>query len=72
MLAGGRDSRGDLPHLSNAVLAARIGTEVAEFPGGHTGYATHPVEFAARLADVLAVADAGRRTPVRSRREGTR
>lgn len=72
VLAGGRDSQEHLPYLPNTVLAGRLGTEVVEFPGGHMGYATHPVEFAARLADVLAVADAGRRTPVRRQREGIR
>ncbi|GDY30485.1 hypothetical protein [Gandjariella thermophila] len=53
MLAGGRDSREELPYRPNAELAPRLGTEVTEFPGGHVGYATHPAEFAARLAEVL-------------------
>jgi hypothetical protein len=35
------------------VLATRLGLEVVDFPGGHMGFATHPVEFAARLIEAL-------------------
>jgi pimeloyl-ACP methyl ester carboxylesterase len=35
-------------------LAARIGTEVVEFPGSHVGLLTHPAGFAAKLREVLA------------------
>jgi pimeloyl-ACP methyl ester carboxylesterase len=34
-------------------LAARIGTEVVEFPGSHVGLLTHPAGFAAKLHEVL-------------------
>ncbi|GAA0969021.1 alpha/beta hydrolase [Actinocorallia libanotica] len=34
-------------------LAALLGTELAEFPGGHNGNTTHPRAYAARLLDVL-------------------
>ncbi|MEV4473027.1 alpha/beta hydrolase [Nonomuraea sp. NPDC049504] len=34
-------------------LAALLGTEPAEFPGGHNGNLTHPRAFAARLKEVL-------------------
>jgi acetyltransferase/esterase len=49
--AGGRDSRemGNMPFLPVVTLAGRLGRDVAEFPGGHVGYAEHPGEFATRL-----------------------
>jgi pimeloyl-ACP methyl ester carboxylesterase len=52
-LAGGRDSRVHFPYRPAAVLAARWGQEVIDFPGDHTGYWSHPAEFAIALADVL-------------------
>ncbi|MFD9502328.1 alpha/beta fold hydrolase [Streptomyces sp. NPDC060035] len=45
VLAGGQDSRGELPYRPAAFLAERLGTELLHFPGGHTGLTTHPVEF---------------------------
>jgi len=56
--AGGRDSRekGNMPFLPVVTLAGRLGRDIAEFPGGHVGYAQHPGEFATRLARLL-VAD---------------
>ncbi|MEU7136540.1 alpha/beta fold hydrolase [Streptomyces sp. NPDC046261] len=54
VVAGGRDSRTHLIHRPALVLAERLGHELAEFPGGHVGYAKYPVEFARRLADALA------------------
>ncbi len=53
VLAGGRDSRESVPYRPNTVLAERLGSIVADFPGGHAGYATNPAEFAERLAEVL-------------------
>jgi pimeloyl-ACP methyl ester carboxylesterase len=41
------------PRRSATALAARLGRPYAAFPGGHTGYATHPAAFAARLREVL-------------------
>jgi pimeloyl-ACP methyl ester carboxylesterase len=35
-------------------LAARLGTRLEEFPGGHIGLKTHPRAFAARIRDILA------------------
>ncbi|WP_405490040.1 alpha/beta fold hydrolase [Streptomyces sp. NBC_00096] len=49
VLAGGRDSRGELPYRPAAFLAGRLGTELLHFPGGHTGLTTHPAEFGALL-----------------------
>ncbi|GAA3059263.1 alpha/beta hydrolase [Kitasatospora albolonga] len=34
-------------------LAELVGTEVAEFPGGHNGNTSHPRAYAARLVEVL-------------------
>ena len=53
--AGGRDSRvnGSMPFLPVITLAGRLGRDIAEFPGGHLGYAEHPGDFATRLGQVL-------------------
>ncbi|WFB05838.1 alpha/beta hydrolase [Streptomyces sp. LX-29] len=45
VLAGGRESHGELPYRPAAFLAERLGTELLHFPGGHTGLTTHPAEF---------------------------
>lgn len=39
--------------LPNRVLAEQVGNEIAEFPGGHVGHVTHPVEYADTLHGVL-------------------
>ncbi|WP_030162397.1 alpha/beta fold hydrolase [Streptomyces sp. NRRL S-244] len=49
VLAGGQDSRGELPYRPAALLSERLGTELLHFPGGHTGLTTHPAEFAELL-----------------------
>ncbi|WP_328765540.1 MULTISPECIES: alpha/beta hydrolase [unclassified Streptomyces] len=49
VLAGGEDSRGELPYRPAALLAERLGTDLVHFPGGHTGVTTHPAEFTALL-----------------------
>jgi pimeloyl-ACP methyl ester carboxylesterase len=54
VLACGADSREHLPARPVRALAADFGTGLVEFPGGHLGYLTHPVEFATRLREVLA------------------
>jgi pimeloyl-ACP methyl ester carboxylesterase len=54
VLAGGADSGHHLPYRPGAALADRLGTEVVRLPGGHLGYMTNPVEFAATLREVLA------------------
>jgi pimeloyl-ACP methyl ester carboxylesterase len=53
ILAGGTDSRAHFPYRPNVVLAERLGLDVCHLPGGHVGYVTHPVEFAAALAGRL-------------------
>lgn len=53
VLAGGRDSRQHLPYQPNTVLAARLGQDIVDLPGGHVGVLTHPVEFARALMDAL-------------------
>ncbi|GAA3141859.1 alpha/beta hydrolase [Planomonospora alba] len=53
VLAGGEDSRGELPYRAVAFLAERFGGELVHFPGGHTGLSTHPAEFGALLRKVL-------------------
>ncbi|WP_098897466.1 alpha/beta fold hydrolase [Streptomyces sp. st77] len=45
VIAGGQDSRGELPYRSAAFLAECLGTELQHFPGGHVGLTTHPAEF---------------------------
>ncbi|RSS50704.1 alpha/beta hydrolase [Streptomyces sp. WAC07061] len=49
VLAGGRDSGGELPYRAASFLAERLGTELLRFPGGHIGTTTHPAEFAGAL-----------------------
>ncbi|QUQ65081.1 alpha/beta hydrolase [Kutzneria sp. CA-103260] len=56
VLASGVESKGLLPYLPNIVLSERLGVPVTEFPGDHLGYVRHPVEFAARLHEVLSSA----------------
>ncbi|MFF7648784.1 alpha/beta fold hydrolase [Streptomyces sp. NPDC007983] len=53
VLAGGQDSRGELPYRSAAFLAQRLGTELQHFPGGHIGVTTHPAEFGELLRKAL-------------------
>ncbi|MEV4570245.1 alpha/beta fold hydrolase [Nonomuraea sp. NPDC049419] len=53
VLAGGVESRGEVPYRPAAVMAERFGTELVHFPGGHTGLSTHPDEFGALLAELL-------------------
>ena len=52
---GGRDSRekGNMPFLPVVTLAGRLGRDIAEFPGGHVGYAEHPGDFATQLGRLL-------------------
>lgn len=38
---------------ANVALAGILGLEVAIFPGGHVGHASHPKEFAGRLMEIL-------------------
>jgi pimeloyl-ACP methyl ester carboxylesterase len=54
VLAVGSESREDFPYRPNAMLAELLGIKVTDFPGGHVGHVTHPAEFAATLAGILA------------------
>ncbi|GAA1547272.1 alpha/beta hydrolase [Kribbella lupini] len=51
--ASGTDSAEHLPARPIAVIADEIGWPVVTFPGGHTGYASHPVQFATLLSRLL-------------------
>jgi pimeloyl-ACP methyl ester carboxylesterase len=51
--AVGEDSRGQLAHGGGLGLAERLGTEATVFPGDHGGFFGLPVEFAAKLREVL-------------------
>lgn len=53
VLAVGEESRQLLPYRPSVILAERLGDGLAEFPGGHVGYVTHPTQFATRLAAVF-------------------
>ena len=53
VVAAGRTSRHIWIHRAARLLADRLGTELVEFPGGHSGYAMHPRAFASRLDEVF-------------------
>ncbi|NML51702.1 alpha/beta hydrolase [Streptomyces sp. R302] len=53
VLAGGQDSRGELPYRATAFLAELLGVDLQHFPGGHTGSTTHPAEFGELLQKTL-------------------
>ncbi|GAA4493519.1 hypothetical protein GCM10023191_031080 [Actinoallomurus oryzae] len=44
--------------LDSEELAKALGTEPAEFPGGHNGDLSHPRAYAARLREVLETSQA--------------
>jgi pimeloyl-ACP methyl ester carboxylesterase len=49
----GRESRGHPAYEANVQLGKKLGRDVIELPGGHTGFVTHPAEFARELLDAL-------------------
>jgi pimeloyl-ACP methyl ester carboxylesterase len=51
--AVGQRSRGYVGSQCALELAARIGVEVVEFPGAHSGFLTHPRAFASTLHQLL-------------------
>lgn len=53
VVAVGEQSAGQLAHDTALALAERLGVEPVTFPGGHSGFVTHPTRFAARLREVL-------------------
>jgi pimeloyl-ACP methyl ester carboxylesterase len=53
VIGGGQDSAGQLAHRAAVALARQLGTPLAEFPGGHTGFASEPEPFAHALRQAL-------------------
>lgn len=53
VVAAGTTSQGQLAHRCAVTLADRLGTPVAEFPGGHAGFVTLPDQCAQVLDQVL-------------------
>jgi acetyltransferase/esterase len=53
VFAAGQASRGYLCSEVSTELAKRLGQVVTELPGGHTGYASHPSQFAHALLRAL-------------------
>jgi acetyltransferase/esterase len=51
--ASGRESHGFPCHRVTAVLAAELGRDPVELPGGHLGFAAHPARFAEELLQAL-------------------
>jgi pimeloyl-ACP methyl ester carboxylesterase len=51
--AAGVEAAGHLPAQPITVIAEHLGWPVVSFPGGHSGYASSPVQFATLLAQVL-------------------
>jgi pimeloyl-ACP methyl ester carboxylesterase len=49
----GDESRGELAHDGGLGLAERLGTQAVVFPGDRVGFGSHPIEFAAKLREVL-------------------
>ncbi|KAL6250084.1 hypothetical protein RBB50_002385 [Rhinocladiella similis] len=55
ILAAGEDTDPSAPHYrANELLAKRCGKELVIVPGGHTGFATHPVQWASALMKMAA------------------
>jgi pimeloyl-ACP methyl ester carboxylesterase len=59
LLVAGRESHGTPAHEVTLQLAARLGREVIELPGGHLGSMSKPAEFAHALLDALAETGSG-------------
>jgi pimeloyl-ACP methyl ester carboxylesterase len=49
----GEDTGGQLANETALALANRLGAPPVTFPGGHTGFLTHPQPFADKLAEIL-------------------
>ena len=52
--AAGRASRGYPCYEVTVALGKKLGRDMLELPGGHTGYGAHPAEFAHELVQALA------------------
>ena len=55
VVAGGTTSKGQFAQRTAVALAERLGTPLIDFPGGHAGFASDPVDFAGVLRRILAV-----------------
>jgi hypothetical protein len=55
VLAVGKETRGYPVHEANVELGKKLGREVIELPGGHTGVHSYPAEFAFEIVHALAV-----------------
>jgi len=53
VVAGGTTSKGQFAQRTAVALAERLGTPLIDFPGGHTGFASDPLDFAAFLRRAL-------------------
>src|SRR5262249_52299357 len=53
VVAVGAQSAGQFAHDTGLALAERLGTRAVTFPGGHSGFFTHPHAFAEKLHQVL-------------------
>jgi clorobiocin biosynthesis protein CloN7 len=53
VVAAGATSKGQLPNRTAVALAGRLGTTVAEFPGGHAGFVEYPEQCGRVLHQVL-------------------
>ena len=51
---GDASTPSQMPYQTAHALAATLGVPLAQFPGGHGGFDSHPDGFAARLREVLA------------------
>jgi hypothetical protein len=65
-MAAGEDSQGEMANRGAYAIAERLGTQVVVFPGDHAGFlggeygqTGKPEAFAARLREVLGLADQG-------------
>jgi pimeloyl-ACP methyl ester carboxylesterase len=53
LTAAGEHSAGQLPGQAARALASRLGTEPVVFPGGHSGFLSHPGAFAHALESAI-------------------
>lgn len=53
LISGEESNKEAYQFRANVALAERLGEDVVLFPGARIGHATNPVEFAAKLAEVL-------------------
>jgi pimeloyl-ACP methyl ester carboxylesterase len=51
--AVGQSAAGSAPYRATAALAARLGKDLGEFPGGHTGWLLRPKAFATKLREIF-------------------